>query len=221
MGAHYRVAASDARLGLPEVKLGLIPGAGGTQRLPRLVGVERAIEMIANGEPVSAKELSQTALLDAVVEGHPVGAAVELAGSSKVLKGPPPRARDLPLDEARLATVTETALARLKSLRSPLPAPLRAVEAIHAAGRDFDEGLAFERQAFAELMDDPGVERPATRLLRRAGREQGRGRQLVHRRQADRASGGHRGRHDGRRDRGRPDRRRHSGDAGGSRPGRP
>ena len=121
MGAHYRVAASDARLGLPEVKLGLIPGAGGTQRLPRLVGVERAIEMIANGEPVSAKELSQTALLDAVVEGDPVGAAVELAGSSKVLKGPPPRARDLPLDEARLATVTETALARLKS-RAPAPA---------------------------------------------------------------------------------------------------
>ena len=62
MAAHYRVASADAKLGLPEVKLGLLPGAGGTQRLPRLVGVERAIEMIVSGEPVAARDLANTRL---------------------------------------------------------------------------------------------------------------------------------------------------------------
>ncbi len=64
LAAHYRLASADAKLGLPEVKLGLLPGAGGTQRLPRLVGAERAIEMIVSGEPVAAKDLAKTRLLD-------------------------------------------------------------------------------------------------------------------------------------------------------------
>ena len=79
MGAHYRVASTEAKLGLPEVKLGLLPGAGGTQRLPRLVGVQRAIEMIVGGEPVRAADLAGTRLLDRVVEGDPLAEAVELA----------------------------------------------------------------------------------------------------------------------------------------------
>src|SRR5687767_7516536 len=79
LAAHYRVASADATLGLPEVKLGLLPGAGGTQRLPRLVGVERAIDMIVGGEPVPATALARTALLDLVVTRDPVASAVELA----------------------------------------------------------------------------------------------------------------------------------------------
>ena len=81
LGCHYRVARADARVGLPEVKLGLLPGAGGTQRLPRLVGVETALNMILSGEPVPARDLAKTALFERVVDGDPVRAALELAES--------------------------------------------------------------------------------------------------------------------------------------------
>ena len=83
LGCHYRVARADARVGLPEVTLGLLPGAGGTQRLPRLVGVETALNMILSGERVPARELAKTALFDRVVDGDPVRAALELAESCR------------------------------------------------------------------------------------------------------------------------------------------
>jgi 3-hydroxyacyl-CoA dehydrogenase len=156
MAAHYRVASAEAKLGLPEVKLGLIPGAGGTQRLPRLVGVERAIEMIVTGEPVPAAALAGTGLLDRVVEGDPLLSAVQFAASADVTTKPPPRTRDLPLHEPNLAALCDAARARLRPERPPLPAPRRAIEVIQTgAGRPFDEGLALERQAFAELMETP------------------------------------------------------------------
>ena len=153
MAAHYRVANAKAKLGLPEVKLGLIPGAGGTQRLPRLVGAEVAIDMIVSGEPVSAKDEANTALLDLVVDGDPIAAAVDFAASSDVASRPPPRTRDLALDEPNLAALCQAARAKLKAQRPVLPAPLQAVDAIEAASRPFDEGLALERGAFLELMD--------------------------------------------------------------------
>ena len=155
LGAHYRVASSDARLGLPEVKLGLLPGAGGTQRLPRLVGVERAIDMIVSGEPVPATALADTALLDLVVDGDPLAGAVELAASARVAPKPPPRTRDIPLVEPSLAALCEAARTRLKAERPPLPAPMRAVDVIAATNGTFDEGLALERRAFLELMETP------------------------------------------------------------------
>ena len=155
LAAHYRVASADAKLGLPEVKLGLIPGAGGTQRLPRRVGVERAIEMITTGEPVPAVALADTRLLDRVVDGDPLPAAMEVAASVATATSPPPRTRDLPLDEPSLAALCAAARARLGSARPLLPAPIRAVEAIAAAGGLFDEGLALERRAFLELMETP------------------------------------------------------------------
>ncbi|CAN5879338.1 3-hydroxyacyl-CoA dehydrogenase NAD-binding domain-containing protein [soil metagenome] len=131
MAAHYRVASVGARLGLPEVKLGLLPGAGGTQRLPRLVGVERALELIVGGEPVPASDLAHTALLDLVVEGDALAGAVDLAA------------------------LCEAARAKLTVRRPLLPAPLRAVDAVEAAGGPFNEGLAVERRAFLELMETP------------------------------------------------------------------
>src|SRR5450432_1945011 len=76
MACHFRVAAAAAQLGMPEVKLGLLPGAGGTQRLPRLVGVERALNMIVSGNPVNARDLAQTQLLDSTVDGEVLPAAV-------------------------------------------------------------------------------------------------------------------------------------------------
>ena len=155
MAAHYRVASADARLGLPEVKLGLLPGAGGTQRLPRLVGVERAIGMIVSGEPVPARTLADTRLLDRVVDGDPVAAAVELAISTEVSASPPPRTRDIPPVEPGLAALCDAARGRIATQRPVPPAPLRAIDAIEAAGGPFAEGLALERRAFLELMESP------------------------------------------------------------------
>jgi 3-hydroxyacyl-CoA dehydrogenase len=155
LAAHYRVASAEAKLGLPEVKLGLLPGAGGTQRLPRLVGVETAIDMIVSGEPVPASALANTALLDRVVDDDPLARAVELAASAEVTTRRPPRTRDIPLDQPNLVTLCEAARARLTRERPPLPAPMRAVDAIEAAGKPFDEGLAIERRAFLELMETP------------------------------------------------------------------
>jgi 3-hydroxyacyl-CoA dehydrogenase len=155
LAAHYRVASADAKLGLPEVKLGLLPGAGGTQRLPRLVGVERAIDMIVSGEPVPATDLANTALLDHVANGDPLAGAVELAASAEVATRPPPKTRDIPLNEPNLAALCEAARARLEMQPPFLPAPMRAVNAIESAGKPFDEGLAVERRAFLELMETP------------------------------------------------------------------
>jgi 3-hydroxyacyl-CoA dehydrogenase len=155
MAAHHRVASADATLGLPEVKLGLLPGAGGTQRLPRLVGVETAIAMIVRGEPVPATALASTALLDRVVDGDPIAAAVELAVSAGVAGTRPRRARDIPVDEPRLAALCAMARTTLEGERPLLPAPLRAVDAIEAAANPFEEGLAVERQAFLDLMETP------------------------------------------------------------------
>jgi 3-hydroxyacyl-CoA dehydrogenase len=155
LAAHYRVASADAKLGLPEVKLGLLPGAGGTQRLPRLVGAERAIDMIVSGEPVPATGLANTALLDRMVNGDLMAGAVELASSAQVATRPPPRTRDIPFDGSSLPALCEAARGRLRTARPLLPAPMRAVDAIEAAGRPFDEGLAIERRVFLELMESP------------------------------------------------------------------
>src|SRR5262249_34090178 len=76
LGCHFRVAAPGTRLGLPEIKLGIIPGAGGTQRLPRLVGVEKALAMILSGDPIPAKDALQRGLVDEIVEGDPTAAAI-------------------------------------------------------------------------------------------------------------------------------------------------
>src|SRR5271165_6543553 len=97
MACHYRVASATAQLGLPEVKLGLLPGAGGTQRLPRLVGAERALNMIVGGNSVAARELAATNLLDLVVETDAAAAAIAFA--ERNLEG------KLPLKKARDATV--------------------------------------------------------------------------------------------------------------------
>src|SRR5256886_16928018 len=79
MGCHFRVAAGGTRLGLPEIKLGLIPGAGGTQRLPRLVGIEKALPMILSGDPIPAKDALQHGLIDEIVEGDVTTAAIAFA----------------------------------------------------------------------------------------------------------------------------------------------
>jgi 3-hydroxyacyl-CoA dehydrogenase len=94
LGAHYRVAAPGAQIALPEVKLGILPGAGGTQRLPRAVGLETALNMIVSGTPVMSEKLAGTALFDAIAAGDLLDEAIRFAKEAGARSGPHPKVRD-------------------------------------------------------------------------------------------------------------------------------
>jgi 3-hydroxyacyl-CoA dehydrogenase len=154
MGCHYRVADAQASLGLPEVKLGLIPGAGGTQRLPRLLGVQAALNMIVSGTPVAAVRLKGTPLLDEVVDSGVVDAAVALA--SRVAGQPIHRVRDRKLKEPDAEAFIAVARNNVAAACKHFPAPLRCVEAVSQATRlPFDQGMKAEREIFLGLMQTP------------------------------------------------------------------
>jgi 3-hydroxyacyl-CoA dehydrogenase len=154
MVCHYRVAAAGAQLALPEVKLGLLPGGGGTQRLPRLVGVERALGMIVSGNPVSARDLKGTELLDAVVDGDVLPAAIALAERVIAEKLPLKRARDVKIDCPNAAALLDAARAAAAPLAKNYPAPLKCIEAVEAAVvKPFDEGMKTEASLFIELLN--------------------------------------------------------------------
>ncbi|QBR04441.1 3-hydroxyacyl-CoA dehydrogenase NAD-binding domain-containing protein [Paraburkholderia pallida] len=156
MGCHFRVARSDASLGLPEVKLGLLPGAGGTQRAPRLLGVERALNLIVSGEPERAKNFAGTALLDEVVDGSVLDAAVAFARSVVDGKLAPKRARDIKIDDPHAEPLLQFARTTVAAASRQFPAPLQCVEAVgHAVSKRFDEGLRLEREIFMGLMATP------------------------------------------------------------------
>ena len=149
---HYRVAASGAKFGLPEVKLGILPGAGGTQRLPRVVGVERALDMITSGDPVGTKEALELGLVDAVVSGDLTADAVTFAAKVAAEAKPLPRVRDrndkLKVDPSVFAKFRKSIAKKTKGF----PAPEKIVQCVEAAvSKSFDEGIQFERQAFNEL----------------------------------------------------------------------
>ncbi len=155
LGCHYRVASGAAKLGLPEVKLGLLPGAGGTQRLPRLVGIESALNMIVSGDPLPAPLGSGPPLLEVIADGSVVAAGVALAARKiEELKGKsPPRTRDLRMSEPALDAFLGFARNTIKSSFPCFPAPLAIVEALEAAAtEDFDAGMETERRLFVELM---------------------------------------------------------------------
>ena len=156
MGCHFRVALADAQLGLPEVKIGLLPGAGGTQRLPRLVGLELALNMVVGGNPVAAAKLASTALIDRLIAGDLVAGAVAFATEVLEKKLPAKRARDLkvsdPQGEAFLQFARNTVAATSKNF----PAPGKCLEAVAASlGKPFDEGVRIERDGFLALMASP------------------------------------------------------------------
>ena len=153
LGAHYRVARADARLALPEVKLGLLPGAGGTQRLPRAIGLQRALNMIVSGETVPAAQLSGTALLDAVTDGDVVDAAVALAEKVVAEAQPCKRLRDLQVRDPQAEAFLQFARNTVAAGAGPYPAPPRCVEAVSwSVSKPFDEALRLEREAFLQLM---------------------------------------------------------------------
>ncbi|MFQ7898784.1 3-hydroxyacyl-CoA dehydrogenase NAD-binding domain-containing protein [Stutzerimonas degradans] len=156
LGCHYRIARADARVGLPEVKLGLLPGAGGTQRLPRLAGVAKALEMIVGGQPIGAAEALEHRIVDELFDGDPRAAA--LAYVQRLLdegRGPR-RTGELSVpgtDSAELIAARHAEVAK----RTPgLFAPLRCIAAVDAATRlPLAEGLERERQLFLECLHSP------------------------------------------------------------------
>ncbi|HJZ58039.1 MAG TPA: 3-hydroxyacyl-CoA dehydrogenase NAD-binding domain-containing protein [Gemmataceae bacterium] len=152
MACHYRVAAAGAQLGQPEVKLGLIPGAGGTQRLPRLAGIVKAAEMCAGGEPVGAAAALASGILDKIVDADLLVGAVAFAREVAARGGPLRKTRDLPVkpaDPAALAAVREAVQKKARGLL----APFKAVEAVEgSATLPFAEGCKRERELFWETL---------------------------------------------------------------------
>lgn len=172
LAAHHRIAAPQARLGLPEVTLGLLPGGGGTQRLPRLVGPAAALEMMLTGRPVNAATALERGLVDRLAEGDLVEAALALAATADRR---PTRDRDAALRDPG-AWSAAVAAARKDLRGNRLPAPGRICDCVEAALLlPFAQGMAYERAAFLDLVDTP--EAAALRHLffaeRRAGRVDG------------------------------------------------
>ncbi|MFT3690320.1 3-hydroxyacyl-CoA dehydrogenase NAD-binding domain-containing protein [Paenirhodobacter sp.] len=153
LACHARVGLPGARLGLPEVTLGILPGAGGTQRLPRLIALDKAIDIITTGRFVAADEAVELGLLDRMGEGSPREAA--LIAGAQVLDGSLPTRRTGDIVITPDAAVIAAADARLRAKRPALAAPIKAVEAIGHAGAPLAEGLKAERALFLELMDGP------------------------------------------------------------------
>src|ERR1700691_1540080 len=154
MAGHYRVASPTAQVGQPEVKLGIIPGAGGTQRLPRLVGIAKAVEMCAEGKPISASEAASLGLIDRLIEGDLLAGAVAFAREVADKPAPKPRERTEKLAAAAesapvFAAARETAGKKQRGLK----APLAAIDAVEAGTRlSFDEGCEAEAKLFTECL---------------------------------------------------------------------
>ena len=151
LGCHYRVAVPSAKLGTPEVKLGLLPGAGGTQRLPRIAGVALALEMTAKGDPISAKTAQEAGLIDKIVGEDSLEAdAIAFANEVKA-KRPIPRAseRTVQPDPDAVAAFEKANGRRFRGFDAPA-ANIACV--VKATETSFADGIAFERQEFMKLM---------------------------------------------------------------------
>src|SRR5713226_4344953 len=154
MAGHYRVALSTAQVGQPEVKLGLIPGAAGTQRLPRLAGVARAVEMCTSGNPVKAEEALKFGIVDRLIEDDLLAGAVAFAREVAGKCAPKTRERDEKLgnvaDNVQIfSSARETAAKKQRGLL----APARAIDAVEAATKmPFEEGCKFEQKLFTECL---------------------------------------------------------------------
>jgi 3-hydroxyacyl-CoA dehydrogenase len=156
LGCHYRVAGAKAMVALPEVKLGLLPGAGGTQRLPRAVGVETALNMIVTGTSVTAATLKDTLLLDAVVEGNVLDAALTFARTVVADGRARRRLRDIAIDYPNAEAFFQFARRTIAATSEHFPAPRKCIDAVAAAvTMSFDDGLRNERRLFLELMQTP------------------------------------------------------------------
>ena len=152
LGCHYRVAAPGAQIALPEVKLGLLPGAGGTQRLPRVVGVETALTMIVTGNPTPSEKLAGTKLFDRMIEGDLMAGAIAFAGEIAERR-PLPKVRDIRIDFPNHEAFFKVARDTVGAASKHFPAPLKCVDCIEAAvTMTFDEGMKVELDNFLALV---------------------------------------------------------------------
>jgi len=158
LAAHYRIALSSAQLGLPEVLLGLLPGAGGTQRLPRLIGVVPALDLMLSGRQVGAGKALSLGLLDAITEGHLKDEALLFATKLIAYRAGarPTRAMHNAGDAEAAAEVIEAARRDTESKARGLFSPIKIIDAVQAAVTlSFDEGMAAERSLFLECLASP------------------------------------------------------------------
>jgi 3-hydroxyacyl-CoA dehydrogenase len=158
LGCHYRVASPGAQIALPEVKIGLIPGAGGTQRLPRVLGLENALNMIVSGEPVASELLAKAPgqkLFDRIVEGDLMDGALAFA-HEVVDKRPLPLVRNLKVTHPSAPAYLQFARNTVGAMARNFPAPLKCVDAVAASTTmKFDDGMKLERELFMNLMLTP------------------------------------------------------------------
>src|SRR2546425_18940 len=156
MGCHYRVAVKGAQIALPEVKLGLMPGAGGTQRLPRLIGAEAALNMIVSGNSVPSEQLKDSALFDEMFEQDLLPGAIAFADRVVSEKRPLKRARDMKVSLANADGFFQFARNTVRAAAKNFPAPLKCVDAVAAAvTMPYEDGARFERESFLQLMQTP------------------------------------------------------------------
>ena len=160
LGCHYRIAAPGCSVALPEVKLGLLPGAGGTQRLPRALGVEPALNMIVSGEPVKSELLAQIPgqkLFEKMSSSAETLADEALAFAQSIADiRPLPLVRNLPCKHRNGDAYFQFARNMVKGMAKNFPAPLKCVDAVEAATKQkFDEGMRIEREFFTNLMWTP------------------------------------------------------------------
>ena len=156
MAGHYRVAVQDARMGQPEVNLGIIPGAEGTQRLPRLVGVEKAIEMCVSGKPIAAPDALGAGLIDQLIDGELEAGAAQFAGEMAARGGPHPKTRERG-NKLGTAAANEPLFGAGRTMarktRRNMLAPLAVIDAIEAAATlPFADGCRREREIFTECV---------------------------------------------------------------------
>jgi 3-hydroxyacyl-CoA dehydrogenase len=148
MAGHYRVIAPSAQVGQPEVKLGLIPGAGGTQRLPRLAGFAKAVEMCAFGAPIGAEDATASGIADKIVEADLLNGAIAFAREAVGKAAPKTRERNEKLKDADPA-IFAAAREKARKTRRGQTAPLAAIDAVEAASKlSFDEGMRWESELF-------------------------------------------------------------------------
>jgi 3-hydroxyacyl-CoA dehydrogenase len=160
LGCHYRIAAPGASIALPEVKLGLIPGAGGTQRLPRVLGVEPALNIMVSGEPIKSEMLAMLPgqkLFDKMAASAEALPEEALAFARSVAGARPlPRVRDLPCKHPLGDAYFQFARNMVKGMSKNFPAPVKCVDVVEAATKKkFDDGMAVEREVFINLMMTP------------------------------------------------------------------
>ena len=158
LGCHYRVSAPGASIALPEVKIGLVPGAGGTQRLPRALGVETALNMIVSGDPVKSEVLAQVPgqkLIDRMIDGDLLAGALAFAEEVAAVR-PLPLVRNLKATHPESDAYFQFARNTAKAMAKNFPAPARCVDCVEQAVKaKFDAGMVYEREAFVALMMTP------------------------------------------------------------------